>query len=67
MKEDVHGRAFIGPHSYEKIFELSSKDGKLLNSKDTSGSYIGFLISHNKGYVDARTGAQRLREYEKCV
>jgi hypothetical protein len=42
VKEEVHGRAFIGPHSYEKIFELSFKDGKLLNSKDTSGSYIGF-------------------------
>ena len=42
MKEEVHGRAFIGPHSYEKIFELSFKDGKLLNSKDTSGSYIVF-------------------------
>ena len=36
------GRAFIGPHAYEKTYELKFKNGELIDKKDTSGTYSGF-------------------------
>ncbi|MBR4749060.1 MAG: hypothetical protein IK083_05770 [Abditibacteriota bacterium] len=35
------GRAFIGPHSYNKTWELVFENGILKDSKETSGSYTG--------------------------
>ncbi len=42
FKKKFIGRAFTGPNSYSKTFELEFKEGKLLNSKETSGTYFGF-------------------------
>ena len=42
MLPEYYGRAFTGAHSYEKVYELSFEEGILLESKDTSGSYMGF-------------------------
>ena len=42
MKPEFHHRAFTGPHSYAISFELSFIDGTLVESNETSGSYIGF-------------------------
>ncbi len=36
------GRAFIGPHFYNKVYELEIKNGKVIGYKDTSGTYEGF-------------------------
>ena len=42
FKEEFIGRAFAGPHSYAKTYELVFEEGILLDSKDTSGTYFGF-------------------------
>ena len=42
FKEEFHHRAFTGPHSYSKTVELKFEEGILVDSKDTSGTYIGF-------------------------
>ena len=42
LKEEFIGRAFAGPHSYAKTYELVFEEGILLDSKDTSGTYFGF-------------------------
>lgn len=42
LKKRFIGRAFIGPHSYNKTYELKVKDGKVVEYKDTSGIYEGF-------------------------
>lgn len=36
------GRAFTGPHSYQKTYELEVMNGKIIDYKDTSGMYKGF-------------------------
>ena len=42
MMDRFLGRAFTGPHSYRITHELTFKDGMLVDSKETSGSYVGF-------------------------
>lgn len=42
FKKEFIGRAFTGPHSYSKTYELEFEEGILLDSKDTSGTYFGF-------------------------
>lgn len=42
LKERFRGRAFIGPHSYNKTYQLEIKDGKVIGYKNTSGTYEGF-------------------------
>lgn len=42
FNKEFIGRAFTGPHSYSKTFELELEEGILLDSKDTSGTYFGF-------------------------
>ncbi|MBP5094117.1 MAG: hypothetical protein J6332_08735 [Abditibacteriota bacterium] len=42
MMDRFQGRAFTGPHSYRITHELTFKDGMLVDSKETSGSYVGF-------------------------
>lgn len=42
FKEEFIGRAFTGPHSYSKTYELEFEEGILLDSKDISGTYFGF-------------------------
>jgi len=41
MKKEFLGRAFTGPHSYSKTYELKFEEGMLKNSVETSGSYCG--------------------------
>ena len=42
FKKGFIGRAFTGPHSYAKTYELIFEEGILLDFKDTSGTYFGF-------------------------
>lgn len=42
LKKSCIGRAFIGPHCYNKTYELEVKNGKVVEYKDTSGTYEGF-------------------------
>lgn len=42
MKEEFYTRYFIDPNSYEITFELYFEDGKLVESRETSGTYFGF-------------------------
>jgi len=42
MKNEFRGRAFTGPHSYSKTYELEFSEGLFKHSKETSGSYFGF-------------------------
>lgn len=42
LKKRFIGRAFIGPHSYNKTYELEIKNGKVIGYKETSGTYEGF-------------------------
>lgn len=41
MKPEFHSRCFTGPHSYAITYELLFVDGTLVESKETSGSYMG--------------------------
>ncbi len=41
LNPHFYGRAFTGAHCYETTYELTFKDGKLIESKDTSGTYFG--------------------------
>ncbi len=36
------GRAFIGPHAYKTVFELTFENGQLKDQRETSGTYEGF-------------------------
>lgn len=42
LKNEFIGRAFIGPHSYNKTYELEIRNGKVIGYKETSGTYKGF-------------------------
>lgn len=42
LKKRFLGRAFTGPYSYAKTYELMFEEGILLDSKETSGTYFGF-------------------------
>ena len=42
MLPEFRGRAFTGPHSYATTYELTFREGTLVNSRETSGSYSGF-------------------------
>ncbi len=42
MYNNFMGRAFTGPHSYSMTLELDVQNGKIISSKDTSGTYTGF-------------------------
>ena len=42
MKEAYLGRAFTGPHSYRRNFDLEFEKGKLVSHRETTGEYSGF-------------------------
>lgn len=42
LKENFIGRAFIRPYAYEHVYELKIENGKLIEQKDTSGTYDMF-------------------------
>lgn len=42
LNERFFGRAFIGPHAYKTVFELTFENGQLKGQKETSGTYKGF-------------------------
>lgn len=42
FKKEFNGRAFTGPHSYVKTYELFFEEGILLDFKDTFDTYLGF-------------------------
>lgn len=43
MKKEFYTRYSIGSHSYETIFELDFEDGKLIKSRETSGTSLRFF------------------------